>query len=108
MPKPKGTTGATKMKILAIVHHNSERGSASYGYSIWQDLKTYFHIYLDVGDTRNVYHHLKTLCAMDLLAREEDPSPTRRCLYRLTERGRNLRGRYERYLKIVRGEAPPS
>ena len=61
MVKPKGTTGATKMKIMAIIDHNCGNGADSYGYTIWQSLKAHFYIYLTDGDVRNVYHHLKEL-----------------------------------------------
>lgn len=107
MPKPRGTTGATKMKIMAVVCYNAECGQRSYGYDIWRALKTYFHIYLKEGDIRNVYHHLKDLCALDMLARDEDlvPGTTKRCFYQLTERGRSIKHRYEPYLEIVRLDA---
>jgi len=104
LPKPKGTTGATKMKIMAIVCYNAECGQESYGYNIWQSLKDHFHIYLEDNDIRNVYHHLKGLCALGLLSREEiqTPGAPKRCLYHLTEKGLGLRHRYTRYLEIVR------
>lgn len=104
MPKPKGTTGATKMKIMAIIRHNCESGGMSYGYSIWQSLKDKFHIYLNDCDVRNVYHHLKELCDLELLERNEalETDPDQRCLYELTEKGRELEGRYAVYLEIIR------
>ena len=110
LPKPRGTTGATKMKIMAIICYNADCGLNSYGYNIWQALKNHFHTYLNDDDVRNVYHHLKDLCALDLLNREEvlGPGFTRKCLYHLTERGRSLKTRYERYLEIVRQTADSS
>ena len=107
MPKPRGTIGATKMKIMAVVCYNGECGTGSYGYDIWRALKTYFHLYLRDSDIRNVYHHLKDLCALDMLAREEvlEMGNTKRCFYNLTERGRSLKHRYEPYLEIVRQDA---
>ena len=110
LPKPKGTTGATKMKIMAIICYNADCGLNSYGYNIWQTLKTHFYTYLNDGDVRNVYHHLKDLCALDLLEREEafGPGSTKRCLYNMTEKGRSLKNRYERYLEIVHRTAGSS
>jgi len=106
MPKPRGTTGATKMKIMAIVCHNGECGRASYGYGIWQDLKENFHTYLGDDEVRNVYHHLKELSLLGMLAREESPGDdANRYHYRLTEKGQELKHRYEPYLDIVRKNA---
>jgi DNA-binding PadR family transcriptional regulator len=104
MVKPKGTTGATKMKIIAIICHNCENGVDSYGYTIWQALKEYFHIYLIDNDVRNVYHHLKELTELDYIVRDErlNNDPSKRCLYQLTEKGRALEGRYVPYLDIMR------
>jgi len=84
LPKPKGTLGGTKMKIMAIICHNCEKGSDSYGYTIWQSLKDVFHIYLNDCDVRNVYHHLKELCEIE-------------------------QGRYAPYLEVLRqASSPPS
>lgn len=103
MPKPKGTTGATKMKIMAIVCHNCECEKESYGYEIWQSLKGFFHMYINDCDIRNVYHHLKDLCNLELLERIEelDLDSNKRCLYQLTAKGRKLRSRYAPYLEIL-------
>jgi hypothetical protein len=68
LPKPKGTIGGTKMKIMALICNNSDCGMESYGYNIWQSLKSNFHIYLNDNDIRNVYHHLRGLCELDLLS----------------------------------------
>ena len=111
MPKPKGTMGATKMKIMAIICHNCEYGNESYGYNIWQSLKGVFHIYLNDCDVRNVYHHLKELCELDLAVRIEGEAAdsNTRCLYRLTEKGTSMRDRYSPYLEIVhRSSGAPS
>ena len=110
MVKPKGTTGATKMKIMAIIDHNCGNGADSYGYTIWQSLKDHFHIYLTDGDVRNVYHHLKELTELGYLIRAESllEDPTKRCLYTLTENGRSLENRYSPYLDIVRRSAGPA
>ena len=103
MTKPRGTTGETKMKILAIVCHDCERGRHPYGYGIWQSLKGNFHIYLDVNDVRNVYHHLKELQSIGALVREEGTeSGSNKYVYRLTEAGMDLRHRFEPYMSIVR------
>lgn len=104
MPKPKGTMGATKMKIMAIICHNCENSLDAYGYVIWQSLKNLFHMYLNDCDVRNVYHHLKELCELELLERIEllETDPSQRCLYQLTEKGRDLEGRYAQYLEIIR------
>ena len=111
MPKPKGTLGGTKMKIMAIVCHNYEIGSDSYGYTIWQSLKDVFHIYLNDCDVRNVYHHLKELCEIEFLERlgESVADPSQRCLYNLTDKGRSVQGRYAPYLEVLRqASSPPS
>ena len=109
MVKPIGTTGATKMKIMAIIDYNCDNGLDSYGYTIWQSLKNNFHIYLTGGDVRNVYHHLKELTDLGYLYREENllEDPTNKCLYTLTENGRGLENRYSPYLDIVRRNAGP-
>ncbi len=111
MPKPMGTTGATKMKILAIVCHNCDKGLDSYGYTIWQSLKELFHIYLNDCDVRNVYHHLSELCELNLLEKMEgaEPDPNQRCLYRITDKGRGLEDKFSPYLEVVRlGSRPLS
>jgi DNA-binding PadR family transcriptional regulator len=103
LPKPKGTTGATKMKIMAIVCHYCDCGKESYGYVIWQSLKDYFHMYINDCDVRNVYHHLKELCELELLERIEslNSDASKRCLYQLTEKGRDMRIKYAPYLEIL-------
>ena len=109
MVKPKGTTGATKMKILAIIDHNCNQGYDSYGYTIWQSLKNHFYIYMSDSDVRNVYHHLKELTELGYLNRDGSlvEDPMKRCLYTITENGRDLANRYSPYLDIVRKSAGP-
>ena len=104
MVKPKGTTGATKMKIMAIISHNCEKGVDAYGYTIWQTLKQNFHIYLGDSDVRNVYHHLKELADLGYIHRQEsaEDDPTKRCLYWITETGQGIENRYTPYLDIIR------
>lgn len=110
MVKPIGTTGATKMKIMAIIDHNCGNGLDSYGYTIWHSLQNHFHIYLTGSDVRNVYHHLKELTELGYLIREESifEDPNKRCLYTITENGRSLENRYSPYLDIVRKSAGPA
>jgi DNA-binding PadR family transcriptional regulator len=100
MPKPQGTCGATKMKILAIISANTESGQESYGYDIWKNMKDHFHIYLDDGDIGNVYHHLNDLCTLNYVTREDEIDG--KCFYNITEEGTALKGRYEQYLAIMK------
>ena len=104
MVKPKGTTGATKMKIMAVISYNCDHGLDSYGYTIWQSLKEHFHIYLTDSDVRNVYHHLKELAELEYIVRDErfNQDPSKRCLYNITNKGRALEERYIPYLDIVK------
>jgi len=101
MPKPKGTTGATKMKILAIINQKSASGEDSYGYCIWKSLKEYFFIYLNDSDIRNVYHHLNDLCGLNYLEKDRSELEGGRCLYRMTLDGYTLRIRYQKYMNIL-------
>ena len=103
MPKPTGTCGATKMKILAIIHNNSDLGVESYGYDIWKTMKEQFHIYLEDNDIGNVYHHLNNLCNLKYVSRE-DEAIDGKCLYMMTEEGLALKNRYEQYINIIRSE----
>ena len=100
MPKPQGSCGATKMKILAIIYKNGDCGQESYGYDIWKTMKGQFHTYLDDGDIGNIYHHLNDLCNFNYLTRE-DPNTDGRCFYRMTEEGQALRGKFGKYLEIM-------
>ena len=106
MPKPKGTCGSTKLKIMAIICQNCDSENISYGYNIWQSLKEQFHTYLNDCDSRNVYHHLKELCERDFLRKLEpvDTDEDIRSLYFLTEKGRGMQTKYEPYLKILQRE----
>jgi len=108
LPKPKGSIGATKMKIMAVICHNGECGRDSYGYRVWQALKSHFYVYLNDCDVRNVYHHLNGLCELGLIERLQTPEDADRCLYRLTEKGRNLQDRYHPYLEVLRSLATES
>jgi len=100
MVKPKGTIGSTKMKIIAVIHHNCSNNMDTHGYTIWQTLKTSFYVYLDDNDVRNVYHHLKGLCKLGYLEKR-DPDTRVRCCYNITEKGMLLAGRYEPYLRVL-------
>jgi DNA-binding PadR family transcriptional regulator len=104
MPKPQGSIGETKFKILAIIYRNDISGICSYGYSIWAVMKTRFYCYLDEGNLRNVYRHLKDLEEAGLIERSKKQtggnSPERQ-LYLLTESGRQLKNRFNKYLQIL-------
>ncbi len=100
MPKPRGTCGATKMKILAIISSNAENGQESYGYDIWKTMKDQFHLYLDDGDIGNVYHHLTDLCSLNFVERGDEVDG--RCFYRITDEGISLKARYEPYMEIMK------
>ncbi len=101
MPKPKGTCGATKMKILAVMCNDFENERGSYGYSIWQELKTSFYVYMNDNDVRNVYHHLNDLCALGYITKSEDPVDSPRCFYALTQQGHGVRHRYQKFIDIL-------
>ena len=103
MPKPVGTCGATKMKILAIISHNGENGEESYGYDIWKTMKEQFHIYLGDNDIGNVYHHLNDLCEMDFVIRE-DEDESGKCLYKITDEGLVLKNKYNPYIEILKSD----
>jgi DNA-binding PadR family transcriptional regulator len=104
MPKSQGSIGETKFKILAIIYRNDISGICSYGYSIWAVMKTRFYCYLDEGNLRNVYRHLKDLEEAGLIERSKKQtggnSPERQ-LYLLTESGRQLKNRFNKYLQIL-------
>ena len=105
MPKPKGTCGATKMKILAIMDLDTGMGKESYGYDIWQRLKGSFYTYMDDNDVRNVYHHLNDLCGLGYIARCREDEERPKCYYTLTPTGSDLRHRYQRFLDILESTA---
>ena len=104
MPKPQGTIGETKFKILSIIYRNDVDGTVSYGYSIWAIMKRRFYCYLDDADLRNVYRHLKDLEKAGLIEKSNKQtganSPERQ-LYLLTEKGRQLKNKFNRYLQIL-------
>jgi DNA-binding PadR family transcriptional regulator len=111
MPKPQGTIGETKFKILAIIYKNDADGNASYGYSIWNTMKKRFFCYLDDASLRNVYRHLKDLEIAGLIEKSKKQigadSPERQ-LYLLTENGRQLKGKFNKYFQILCIEMPKS
>jgi DNA-binding PadR family transcriptional regulator len=104
MPKPQGSIGETKFKILAIIYRNDIDGNGSYGYSIWSIMKKQFYCYLDDTYLRNVYRHLKDLEEVGLIEKSTKQtggnSPERQ-LYLLTESGRQLKKRFNKYLQIL-------
>jgi len=113
MPRPVGTIGETKFKILAIIHFNELRGRATYGYDTWRILKERFHTYLDQGDLRNVYRHLKDLEKFGLVSRgahQTVKGAPRRQPYFLTEKGKELKHKFTRYLDILSNQQinPPA
>lgn len=104
MPKPFGSIGQTKLKILAIIHHNELDDGASYGYNIWNALREKFHCYMDKGNLRNVYRHLEDLKKVGLIdigkSQLMQGAPARK-VYKLTEKGRGLEEKYSKYLEIL-------
>jgi DNA-binding PadR family transcriptional regulator len=104
LPKPQGSIGETKFKILAIIYRNYVNESVSYGYSIWTTMKKRFYCYLDGANLRNVYRHLKDLEEAGLIEKSKKQtggnSPERQ-LYLLTESGRQLKNRFNKYLQIL-------
>ena len=108
MPRPVGTMGETKFKILSIIYLNELRGTTTYGYDIWRILKERFHIYLDHGNLRNVYRHLKDLERFGLINRGKpqtvEAAPKRQT-YFLTNKGREMKERFARYVDILERQA---
>ncbi len=104
MPRPVGTIGETKLKILAIIYQNELHGTTSYGYNIWATLKKKFHCYIDDRNLRNVYRHLKDLNEVGLVkkgtSQPAENAPKRR-LYSLTNNGRLLKQKFSKYLQIL-------
>lgn len=100
MPKPQGTCGATKMKILAIICQKGENGVESYGYDIWKTMKEQFHLYLNDNDIGNVYHHLNDLCGLNYVTKSDDELYGR-CFYSMTEEGLSLKDKYLQYISIL-------
>ncbi|MFP3951001.1 MAG: hypothetical protein ACLFVP_02500 [Candidatus Bathyarchaeia archaeon] len=101
MPRPKGSVGETKMKIMAVMYHHCKHDEDCYGYRIWQCLQKHFRIYLRDCAIRNVYHHLDDLCEMEYITKIQGVDDTR-TLYRITEEGRSIKDQYEIYLDILR------
>jgi len=104
MPRPIGTMGETKFKILAIVYFNELRGTTTYGYDVWKLLKERFYTYLDVGDLRNVYHHLEDLERLGLVSKGKHQTvkgTPKRQPYFLTEKGKEMKHKFTRYLDIL-------
>ena len=104
MPRPLGTIGETKLKILAVIYYNELHGIDSYGYNIWKTLKKKFRIYLDERYLRDLYHHLKDLNNAGLI-KKGIKQPTERApkrqLYTLTEKGKKLEKEFNGYLQIL-------
>ena len=101
MPKPKGTCGATKLKIMAVIYNNEQYGHESYGYNIWQSLKDEFYTYVNDNDVRNVYHHLNDLCTIGYIKKCPDSCDEIKQCYRITQSGINLEEKYKPYLEIL-------
>jgi hypothetical protein len=89
------------MKIMAIIHYNSENNLECYGYGIWQLLKNTFHTYLNDCDIRNVYHHLNDLCSLKYLEKNLEPNEDNRSLYKITSDGLMIQEQYQPYLSIL-------
>ena len=101
MPKPKGTCGATKMKIMEVISAHEELGKKSYGYNIWQCLKNNFYTYMNDNDIRNVYHHLNDLCSLGYIIKCPDMSDDVKQCYRITESGTGLKEKFTPFLNIL-------
>jgi len=101
MPKPKGTCGSTKMKILAVMYNNNERGETSYGYNVWQILKNQLYTYMNDTDIRNVYHHLNDLCSLGYIRKCPESSDNIKQCYQITDKGIELQERYRHFLEIL-------
>lgn len=107
MPRSMETIGETKLKILAIIYQNELCGKASYGYNIWMILKKKLYCYLNPGNLRNVYRHLKDLTELGLVKRDTKQFATKapeRQLYSLTDNGKRLKQKFSQYLKILQTE----
>jgi DNA-binding PadR family transcriptional regulator len=104
MPRPYGSIGETKYKILAIIQRNEIDGNESYGYNIWTLMKTKFHFYLENINLRNIYRHLKDLEEAGLIRKRTTQgvknAPTRQ-LYTITDKGKQLEAKFEKYLHIL-------
>ena len=92
--------GETKLKILAIIHHNN----IYHGYGIWTQLKDKFHCYLDGKSLRNVYHHLHDLKKLGLIknnSSQNNINAPQNLQYELTDEGRSLKDKFNLYLKFL-------
>jgi DNA-binding PadR family transcriptional regulator len=101
LARPKGSIGETKLRVLAILYLNEEKGDTSYGYAVWKELSRKYETCLGEDGLRNVYHHLEGLLDSELVSRSAvQPSPRapQRHLYGLTVKGRSLFTKYERYV----------
>lgn len=107
MTRPVGTIGETKLKILAIIHRNEYCGEVSYGYNIWATLKEELYCYMNPGNLRNVYRHLKDLINLGLIkksrSQSSDKAPERK-LYCLTKDGRQMKQDFRKYLQLLHSE----
>ena len=101
MPKPKGTCGATKMKILSVIYTHQQLGKKSYGYNIWLCLKTNFYVYINDSDIRNVYHHLNDLHKLGYIIKCPEMSDEVKQCYKITEEGTGLKSRFDPFLAIL-------
>ncbi len=101
MPKPKGTCGATKMKILAVINVHEDLGKKSYGYNIWQCLKANFYTYMNDKDIRNVYHHLNDLCSLGYIKKCPNLSDEVKTCYVMTDSGKALKVKYAPFVNIL-------
>ena len=100
LTRPPGSIGETKLKILAIIHHNG----VHHGYGIWTILKENFHLYLDEQSRRNVYHHLHDLNDLGLVesdSKQTNENSSTTHPYRLTNEGKKLEGKFRKYLNIL-------
>lgn len=104
MPRPHGSIGETKFKILAIIYRNEVNGNESYGYNIWSLMKTQFYCYLEDINLRNVYRHLKDLEEAGLIKKRTSrgvKNAPKRQLYALTDSGKKLESKFKKYLQIL-------
>jgi DNA-binding PadR family transcriptional regulator len=101
MPKPKGTCGATKMKILAVISVHEELGKKSYGYNIWQCLKKNFYTYMNEKDIRNVYHHLNDLVTLGYIQKCPEASDDIKQCYKITDAGNGLKEKFAPFVGIL-------
>ena len=107
MGKPKGSIGETKLKILAILHHNEKWGIPSYGYGIWKTLRERCYSCLGSDGLRNVYHHLHDLKDKGLIinyTKQSTEGASERRLYSLTIKGVKLQRKFNGYLKALHTE----